>query len=63
MLTDIHPKDPKAARSQIKLPAFGRTHSAVQSIRYTIIKYLKSLKNFRPAKSDPVPATGRIFCL
>jgi len=61
MRTDIHPKDPKAARSLINRHACGRTHTPFKSIGNTIVNYLKSVKYVTPAKSDPVPAMGRIF--
>lgn len=64
MQTDIHPKGPqkalKAAKNQIKPIICGQqlpTH--IENIDFNI--YFSSLKNFKPTKSDPRPARGRIF--
>ncbi len=52
MLTATHQKGPKTVRNQIKLHAFGRMHTPVQSIKNTIVNNLNSLKNLTPTESD-----------
>ena len=52
MLTATHLKGPKTVRNQIKLHAFGRTHTPVQSTKNTIVNYLNNLKNLTSTESD-----------
>ena len=56
MRTAIHPKDPAAAKSQIKPHAFERTFILVHSIWNNNSNYLGSLRNLEPTESDFVSA-------